>query len=72
MLSTIVTASTNAAQLWFLIAIIIFAIALIASIFGGYAAGPEPGARRVGPGAVGGWLVIAGFLCVAIGLLFFA
>jgi hypothetical protein len=62
MLATIVTPSINTAQLFALIAAIIFVIAFLSGIFtraGTYA----------GYNYIGGWLSTAGFVFIALALL---
>jgi hypothetical protein len=63
MISTIVTASTNAAQLWFLVAAIIFIVSIIA----GFATRTNEAYAWAG-----GLVLSLGLAAIALGLLFLA
>jgi hypothetical protein len=63
MLATVVTSSVNAAQLCALIAAILFIIAFAAGLF------TRAGTPNASYNYVGGWIVIAGFIFVALALL---
>ena len=63
MLSTIVTPSANTSQLFALIAVILFIVAFLAGVF------TREGSPSVGYHYVGGWLTTAGFVFVALALL---
>jgi hypothetical protein len=63
MLDTIVTPSINTAQLFALIAAIIFIVAFLSGIF------TRTGTPNAGYNYVGGWLTTAGFVFVALALL---
>jgi hypothetical protein len=63
MLATIVTPSINTAQLFALIAAIIFVIAFLSGIL------TRTGTTNAGYSYIGGWLTTAGFVFIALALL---
>ena len=63
MLSTIVTPSVNTAQLFALIAVIVFIIAFVSGVF------TREGTPNAGYHYVGSWLTIAGFIFISLALL---
>jgi hypothetical protein len=64
MLETIVTPSLNTAQLFALIAAILFIVAFLSGIF------TRAGTPNAGYNYIGNWLSVAGFVFVALALLF--